>query len=392
MGACFAKEEQWAQQTRGIGAIADSPAGRDEKVGAPLSINVQTPDGESYTQQVWPNELAVRLKTRIYASQGGAEPMPSHGIGLVPEDGIPPPCATRLLFGEIEMRDTETIAQHGIEEDATLLLRYDRGITISVTVEGEDSPWEVAVWPQEVLCNALSRVLRSTATPGGVVIRKYRRGEHLEIPEGKAHGEVSRTAKKWYCQVPVDLPVRIEYEVKPGAQNSECIGVFSHSQADWGDANADGLTWYLAPHRTDFTFRTGLFAGFPELSHAFNLSRYARRRQLKPNKWHSVVVDLCSNSASYSVNGTATGKAALRPGDVPLRGTVGMIRWDSDYCFKGVTISRLQVGNKAGGNEAAAKQLLFRPESRGLELCQEVTIQDAGVEEGDSLLLLAASE
>ena len=59
-----------------------------------------------------------------------------------------------------------------------------------------------------------------------------------------------------------DLPVRIRFTftfLTPG----ELLPCFSANCEQFGGANPDALSWYIATHRDDFTFRTGMFNGFP---------------------------------------------------------------------------------------------------------------------------------
>ena len=45
-----------------------------------------------------------------------------------------------------------------------------------------------------------------------------------------------------------------------------CIGLFAKEKAEWStDYSTETLSWFLSPHRDDFTFRTYLFGEFPEI-------------------------------------------------------------------------------------------------------------------------------
>lgn len=57
------------------------------------------------------------------------------------------------------------------------------------------------------------------------------------------------------------LPVTVEFDAE-AYSNSEIIAGFSSNRRRWG-FGGDALTIYLAPHRKDFSFRTGVFEGFP---------------------------------------------------------------------------------------------------------------------------------
>jgi len=126
----------------------------------------------------------------------------------------------------------------------------------------------------------------------------------------------------------------IRYEVKnaPG-QKSEMIGAFSHNKKRWagGKKGEDALTWYAAPHRSDFTFRTKVFGGFPHVTST-------HQRKVAPDKWHKIEVRLGTSRASYTVDGKHFATTALKAGEVARKGFVGMIRYASDYQFKNLEI------------------------------------------------------
>lgn len=59
-----------------------------------------------------------------------------------------------------------------------------------------------------------------------------------------------------------ELPVRIRFKFRfltPG----ELLPCFSENRVPFGGQRPDALSWYCATHRDDFTFRTGMFNGFP---------------------------------------------------------------------------------------------------------------------------------
>ena len=58
-----------------------------------------------------------------------------------------------------------------------------------------------------------------------------------------------------------DSDVIVTYEVRAKDHEAEIISAFSLNKKRWGTNNPqpDALTWYCAPHRNDFTFRTGMF-------------------------------------------------------------------------------------------------------------------------------------
>lgn len=53
------------------------------------------------------------------------------------------------------------------------------------------------------------------------------------------------------------LPLKIEFEAKCPDNGDMCIGLFAKEQAEWSDDySTETLSWFLSPHRDDFTFRT----------------------------------------------------------------------------------------------------------------------------------------
>merc|ERR1711988_1839809 len=153
----------------------------------------------------------------------------------------------------------------------------------------------------------------------------------------KAASVLSVSASKgpYWCPVKVELDTRptvVTYEVKGGAA-SEMIGAFSLNKLAWagGKRGEDGLTWYAAPHRADFTFRTRVFGGFPRVTKS-------HQRKGTPGVWHRVQVRLSRHSASYSVDGKHFATAKLKKDEVPESGYIGMIRYASDYQFRALKI------------------------------------------------------
>ena len=68
-----------------------------------------------------------------------------------------------------------------------------------------------------------------------------------------------------WVELDESAPAVLEYDARPAEAESECIGAFSRTKARWagGSRGEDALTWYAAPHRDDFAFRTAMFGGFP---------------------------------------------------------------------------------------------------------------------------------
>ena len=68
---------------------------------------------------------------------------------------VPPPAATRIMFGNQEIHNLETYANHDVAEDAVLNLTWTPGF--SITVDGD----EVTVWPEELVRCVLLRTGQS---------------------------------------------------------------------------------------------------------------------------------------------------------------------------------------------------------------------------------------
>merc|ERR1712125_93327 len=90
-------------------------------------------------------------------------------------------------------------------------------------------------------------------------------------------------------ELPDEKPITFSYEVKSISDNAEFIGAFSKNKAKWGNKDVDALTWYAAPHRTDFTFRSQMFGKFPPAKRVKNTGKLAK------DTWHLVEVELSKN-------------------------------------------------------------------------------------------------
>ena len=64
----------------------------------------------------------------------------------------------------------------------------------------------------------------------------------------------------------------------------------------------------MAPHRSDFTFRTGMFDAEPPV-------RGGQPQRITAQRWHEVRVELTTASATYWVDGRTFATATLRPGE-----------------------------------------------------------------------------
>jgi len=118
--------------------------------------------------------------------------------------------------------------------------------------------------------------------------------------------------------------VKCSYQVKSLSNNAEFIGAFSLNKAKWGSKNVDALTWYAAPHRSDFTFRTKMFGEFPP-------SHPVKNKLLAKDVWHLVEVELSKHYASYRVNGEVFAYLDKNEGYWPTSGYFGFAGYNSDW-------------------------------------------------------------
>ena len=132
-------------------------------------------------------------------------------------------------------------------------------------------------------------------------------------------------------------PVIVKYEFMPLHGTSEVIGAFSLNRRAWGEGACDALTWYAAPHRHDFTFRGNMFATF------FRDCQERAPANVTPLEWHVMEVRLSKREASFAVDGvlfaTLRNPAAAQR-RWPTHGYLGMIRYDSDWKFRRVTLAQ----------------------------------------------------
>lgn len=143
-------------------------------------------------------------------------------------------------------------------------------------------------------------------------------------------------------------PLVLEYEVYPEVDDSECIAAFSHSKVPWqgGGAGEDALTWYCAPGRNDFTFRSRVFGGFPRCT-------FTRAKRVAVREWHSVRVGLSVDKAAYTVDGSLFAVAALSSADgVPATGYCGFMSYSTPFRVRNVVLRR-GAGAGAGGEAGA---------------------------------------
>ena len=146
-------------------------------------------------------------------------------------------------------------------------------------------------------------------------------------------------------------PTLLSYEIRADGSVSECIAAFSLSKARWagGNQGEDALTWYAAPHRNDFNFRTRMF-------HVGDLSMRCRDRppRLQHARWYRVDVALSTTAVEYTItpsDGAGGGhvvRASLLPGEVPTTGYLGMISYESGYSVRNIVIAGTRPRTERG--------------------------------------------
>jgi|TARA_B110000259_G_scaffold135742_1_gene152871 hypothetical protein len=116
----------------------------------------------------------------------------------------------------------------------------------------------------------------------------------------------------------VSLPAEISYDFKFNSIDDEFIPVYSFNKSEWGNKNIapDALSWYLSPHRDDFTFRTGLFNAFPKIQRGEKI-------KTEIGKVYTMKCIIKKNSASYSIDGKTYATATYKEGTIPLKGYFG---------------------------------------------------------------------
>lgn len=146
----------------------------------------------------------------------------------------------------------------------------------------------------------------------------------------------------------VSLPFSISYEATASKESDELIGCFSHTRSPWGAADADALTWFLSPYRSDLTFRTKFYHGFP------TVERHEPEFRITVHKPVQVHCRLAATSATYFVNGKKYATAKFSMEDVPQRGYFGFAAVGDDIGLVITDISTaipssIRLRGRAGG-------------------------------------------
>jgi len=170
---------------------------------------------------------------------------------------------------------------------------------------------------------------------------------HRNAPRRETPHRVRAGTNVWLPEDVVlsdDTPTVLAYEVRADNSQSECIGAFSSSRVRWagGGTGEDALTWYAAPHRHDFTFRTRMY----DFLH--HIARHNRVR-LPHAQWALVRVELTTTRAAYWVGGQLVAEADLtREGTRRATlGWFGMVTYTSAYSWRNAVILQRPVSGES---------------------------------------------
>lgn len=132
-----------------------------------------------------------------------------------------------------------------------------------------------------------------------------------------------------YEWIPVlyELPAEISYDVTCNNIDDEFLPCFSFNKAEWGVTNPapDALSWYLSPHRCDFTFRTNLFEDFPLEE------RHCRGFNLDVGRTYHVRCEIHPTRATYFVNNAPYATARFQTRHIPQKGYFGFAVYEGNY-------------------------------------------------------------
>jgi len=117
------------------------------------------------------------------------------------------------------------------------------------------------------------------------------------------------------------LPFTLRYKFKI-KEDCQLIPHYSVKRSQWGQGNEEGLTWFHATNRCDFTFRTEVFRSFPEITTANTFT-------FEKNKSYKCKVEITQTGASYWINDKLYGKCNYSADKVLPGGTVGFWTWEN---------------------------------------------------------------
>lgn len=109
----------------------------------PFAITVKMLYEDELSCVVYASTTCVALKLQLYEE------------GVRSADGVvPPPTVARLMLGDVELLDGDSLADHDVQEGATCTLVCEAPLRVSL--EGKERPFKV--WSAEVVENALKRL------------------------------------------------------------------------------------------------------------------------------------------------------------------------------------------------------------------------------------------
>jgi hypothetical protein len=129
------------------------------------------------------------------------------------------------------------------------------------------------------------------------------------------------------------LPYEISFDFICRSVNDELIACYSKTKAPWAQPNVDALTWYMSPHRDDFTFRTQMFATFP------NVVRHMAGIKAEVGKSYKMRCVVEALTATYYINDQKYATATYPAGTIPTEGYFGFIAYAQDH----ITIQNMVV-------------------------------------------------
>lgn len=114
----LASDESPRQQRRGYGvAAAEEPLDSKEREGDDIYVNVMTQGTQPVEVAVRRGERVVRLKAKLFDMDGL---------------DVPPPSATTLTLGGIELEDSDRFEDYDVEADATFVLSQKQVVTVTL--------------------------------------------------------------------------------------------------------------------------------------------------------------------------------------------------------------------------------------------------------------------
>lgn len=155
----------------------------------------------------------------------------------------------------------------------------------------------------------------------------------LKMPHELHLGSAPDYVQKDGDRTRVTLPIYCRAEVLPLAADTECFLIATQNCRGWGQGG-DGLTVSSGVNRTDFTFRSGVFQGFPRVTRQGS-------PMLRSLEWNELSMVLSETLASYWINGMLVASCKLEPGEVPAAELyLGLTSYSTAYRVRGFDVSR----------------------------------------------------